>query len=99
MPAELAAHRDVAYPGMMRLQVDATDTARHIFRVREVIPVQAAGRMTLLFPRWLPGTHAPSGRIEQVAGLTIRAGATRLEWARDAVDGFAFHVNVPNATP
>ena len=99
MPAEIAAPRDVAYPGTMRLQVDATDTERHIFRVRQTIPVTGAGRTTLLFPRWLPGTHAPTGRIEQLAGLTVRAGATRLEWTRDAVDGFAFHVTVPNATP
>jgi len=99
MPAEIAAPKDAAYPGTMRLHVDATDTARHIFRIRQTVPVAGAGRMTLLFPRWLPGTHAPTGRIEQLAGLSIRAGATRLEWTRDAVDGFAFHVTVPNATP
>jgi predicted metalloprotease with PDZ domain len=99
MPAAIAAPRDVAYPGTMRLHVDATDTVRHIYRVRQTIPIAAAGPMTLLFPRWLPGTHAPTGRIEQLAGLTIRAGATRLEWTRDAVDGFAFHVTAPNATP
>src|SRR6185503_13141200 len=99
MPAEIAAPKDVAYPGTMRLFVDATDTARHIFRVRQTVPVTGAGRMTLLFPRWLPGTHAPTGRIEQLAGLSVRAGATRLDWTRDSVDGFAFHVTVPNATP
>src|SRR5262245_8741971 len=99
MPAAIAAPRDVAYPGVIRLHVDATDTERHIFRVRQTIPVAAAGPMTLLFPRWLPGTHAPTGRIEQLAGLSIRAGATRLERRRDPVDGFAFHVTVPNATP
>ena len=99
MPTAIAAPRDVAYPGTMRLHVDATDTERHIYRVRQTIPVVAAGPMTLLFPRWLPGTHAPTGRIEQLAGLTIRAGATRLDWTRDALDGFAFHVTVPNASP
>ena len=99
MPAEIAAPKDVAYPGTIRLHVDATDTDRHIYRVRQTIPVPAAGPMTLLFPRWLPGTHAPTGRIEQLAGLTIRAGATRLEWTRDSLDGFAFRVTVPNATP
>src|SRR5688572_18634636 len=99
MPAEIAAPKDVAYPGTMRLHVDATDTERHIYRVRQTIPVAAAGPMTLLFPRWLPGTHAPTGRIEQLAGLSIRAGATRLDWTRDSVDGFAFHITVPNAVP
>jgi predicted metalloprotease with PDZ domain len=99
MSAQIAAPKDVAYPGVIRLQVDATDTERHIYRVRETIPVASAGPMTLLFPRWLPGTHAPTGRIEQLAGLTIRAGNTRLDWSRDGADGFAFHVNVPPGTP
>ncbi len=56
--------RDVAFPGTMRLHVDATDVDQHIFRVRQTIPVPAAGRMTLLMPQWLPGNHAARGQIE-----------------------------------
>ena len=48
MPDEIAAPKDVAYPGTMRLHVDATDTARHIYRVRQTIPVAAAGSMPIL---------------------------------------------------
>lgn len=94
MPPEIAAPRDIAYRGTIRLAVDATDTARHIVKVRETIPV-APGRVTLLFPRWLPGTHAPAGRIDQLAGLVFRANGTRLNWRRDTLDGFAYHVEVP----
>src|SRR5258706_11084196 len=94
MPAEIAAPKDVAYKGTIKLQVDATDIDRHIFRVRETIPAEA-GPITLLYPRWLPGTHAPTGRIEQLAGLSVKAGGNRLEWTRDPVDGFAFHVTAP----
>jgi predicted metalloprotease with PDZ domain len=97
MPAEIATPKDVAYKGAIKLQVDATDVDRHIFRVRETIPAEA-GTVTLLYPRWLPGTHAPTGRVEQLAGLSIKAGGNRLDWKRDPVDGFAFHVNVPNGT-
>ena len=53
----IAAARDVPYPGTIRLEVDATDTARAIFTVRETIPVVGPGPMTLLFPKWLPGAH------------------------------------------
>jgi predicted metalloprotease with PDZ domain len=95
MPAEIAAPKDVAFKGTIKLAIDATDVDRHIFRVRETIPAEA-GALTLLYPRWLPGTHAPTGRIEQMAGLIAKAGSNRLEWTRDPVDGFAFHVNVPN---
>ena len=93
-PPEIAAPKDVPFRGAIRLSVDATDTVRHIFRIHETIPA-TPGPMTLLYPRWLPGTHAPTGRIDQLAGLTIRAGNTRLDWSRDPLDVFAFRVNVP----
>lgn len=95
----IPAARDVAYPGTMRLQVDATDIDQHIFRVRQSIPVAAAGRMTLLMPQWLPGNHAPRGQIEKLAGLVIRAGREELVWKRDAIDMYAFHVDVPAGVP
>jgi len=95
---EITAPKDVPYKGVIRLAVDATDTERHIFRIHETIPVEAAGPMILLYPEWLPGTHAPTGRVEQLAGLTIRANNSRLEWRRDPLDGFAFHVDVPRGS-
>jgi predicted metalloprotease with PDZ domain len=88
--------RDVAYPGRITLDVDATDVMRGIFRVRETIPVARPGRMTLLFPKWVPGNHAPTVRIERLAGLVIGAGGRRLHWTRDGVDMHAFHVDVPS---
>jgi predicted metalloprotease with PDZ domain len=54
--------------------------------------------MTLLFPRWLPGYHAPVGRIDQVAGLIIRANGQRLNWTRDILEGYAFRIDVPRGT-
>ncbi|MSO72681.1 MAG: M61 family peptidase [Rhodospirillaceae bacterium] len=95
MPAEIAAPRDMAYPGSIRLEVDATDTVRHIFNVRETVPVRGGERITLLYPKWLPGNHSPTGRIDALSGLMIKANGTRLEWTRDPVDVFAFHVDVP----
>src|SRR5690606_18523739 len=74
LPQPIPAPRDVAYPGVMRLEVDATDTARRIFRVRQTIPLAAAGRTTLLYPAWLPGNHAPRGPLDKLSGLVIRAG-------------------------
>ena len=97
--AEIAAPKDTPFRGTIALQVDATDTVRHIFRVHETIPVSRAGPLTLLYPRWIPGNHAPTGRIDEVAGLSIRAGNKRLEWSRDPLDVFAFRVNVPVGAP
>ena len=86
---------DTPYPGTIKLVVDATDTDRGIFRVKETIPVAKAGPMALLFPKWLPGAHSPRGEIEKLAGLVIKANGQVLPWTRDPVDVFAFHIDVP----
>lgn len=91
----IPAARDVAYPGTITLDIDATDTERGIFRVRETIPVASAGPMVLLYPKWLPGSHSPTGQIEKLAGLVIKAGGKVVPWTRDPVDVFAFHIDVP----
>jgi predicted metalloprotease with PDZ domain len=90
--------QDAAYPGSIRLMVDATDTDRHIFRIRETIPVRGGSPAVLLYPQWLPGQHSPAGRIESLSGLTISAKGERLAWKRDPSNVFAFHVNVPAGT-
>jgi predicted metalloprotease with PDZ domain len=87
--------RDVPWPGRITLAVDATDVERGIFHVAERIPVARGGRLTLLYPTWVPGNHAPTARIDRLAGLVIRAGGRRVSWTRDAVDMHAFHVDVP----
>ncbi|SEN71610.1 glycyl aminopeptidase. Metallo peptidase. MEROPS family M61 [Sphingomonas gellani] len=88
--------RDTPYSGVIALDVDATDNVRGIFRVRETIPVAAAGPMALLYPKWLPGAHSPRGEIEKVAGLVIRANGRVIPWTRDPVDVYAFHIDVPS---
>ena len=87
--------QDQPYPGVLKVDVDATDTERGIFRVKETIPVAKTGDVALLFPKWLPGNHAPRGEIEKLAGLVVRSGGRVLPWTRDPVDVFAFHVDVP----
>jgi predicted metalloprotease with PDZ domain len=90
------APRDVPYAaGPLQIFVDATDTDRRIFAVSQTLPVDRAGPMTLHYPAWLPGNHAPRGPIEQMAGLTITAAGKPVEWTRDPVDMYAFHLTVP----
>jgi hypothetical protein len=54
--------RDIAYPGQLTIDVDARDTSRGIFRVKQTIPVAQAGRMTLLYPNGCPATTRRAGR-------------------------------------
>ena len=86
--------QDTAYPGTIGLHVDVTDLERHIFNVHETIPVQA-GPVTLLYPEWLPGNHAPRGPIDELGGLVISANGKRLDWVRDPFNIYAFRVQVP----
>ena len=95
LPPPIPAPRDRPYPGTIHLAVDATDTIHAIFRVHETIPAKA-GPLVLLFPRWVPGNHGPTGPIDKFAGLTIRAAGKLLAWHRDTVDVYAFHVVVPS---
>lgn len=96
MPPPIPAPQDIPYPGgTIRLSVDATDPAQGIMRVHEVIPVAKSGPMVLLYPRWLPGNHAPNGPINKFAGLTVQAAGKTVPWRRDAADVYAFHIDVP----
>jgi predicted metalloprotease with PDZ domain len=95
MPPQIEAPVDRPYPGTIRLRVDATDIDRRIVNVHETIPVRGSQPIVLFYPRWLPGHHSPSGRVDMLAGLVIHANSARLEWIRDPVDVFAFHVDVP----
>ncbi len=94
-PPAIPAPQDVTYPGTIKLDVDATDTDRHIFSVHESVPVQKSGDFILLYPAWVPGDHSPTGPLSDVASLVIKAGGETLPWTRDVVDMHAFHITVP----
>jgi len=85
---------DQPYAGTVQLEVDVTNVEQKIFNMHEVIPVKP-GRLTLLYPKWIPGNHSPTGPIALLAGLTLSANQQPLEWKRDTLDMYAFHVVVP----
>ncbi|MGV8959726.1 MAG: peptidase M61 [Stenotrophomonas sp.] len=92
--AALQVQVQAIYPGVIELEVDASDIERRIQRVRERIPV-TAGPLTLWYPQWIPGNHAPTGPINQIAGLVIRGNGAVLPWTRDSADMYAFKLQVP----
>jgi predicted metalloprotease with PDZ domain len=95
-PRPIPPPQDRSYAGTIELFVDATDTDHAILTVREAVPVSGPGPFTLIYPEWLPGFHSPEGQIELLAGLKITAGQDELEWRRDPVNVYAFHVVVPD---
>ena len=78
----------------IQLTVDVTDAPRKVLHARLSIPV-VPGPLTLVYPKWIPGEHGPTGPIDDLAGLAIEANGKPLAWRRDEVNMFAFHVTVP----
>jgi predicted metalloprotease with PDZ domain len=92
VPAIDPEHRP--YAGSVELTVDASDVAHRVVRVSELIhhPEVQQGELILAFPKWLPGTHAPEGPIERIAGLRFTVNGQAVIWQRDPLDVFMFHV-------
>src|SRR5262249_2504731 len=82
-----------ADPRPIEIQVDLTDAPRKLFKAHLVIPAEP-GKLTLYYPKWIPGEHQPSGPIIDLSGLKFRAGGKPIRWTRDDVDLYAFHLTV-----
>lgn len=78
----------------IRLWVDLTDAPRNTYHAQLEIPAKP-GELTLVFPKWIPGNHRPSGPIAALTGIRMEAAGHALGWRRDPVDIYAFHVTVP----
>ena len=82
------------------LDVDATTISRKILYARESFPVPSpsAHIIDLVYPKWIPGDHSPSGPIADLVNLRFSAEGKPLSWTRDPVDMYLFHVPVPAGT-
>jgi predicted metalloprotease with PDZ domain len=78
----------------VKLSVDATDAPRKLFRATETIPAHP-GPLTLYYPEWIPGEHGPTGPVINFSGLKFTAAGKPVQWRRDPVDMYAFHIEVP----
>ncbi|MCE4370981.1 M61 family metallopeptidase [Xanthomonas hortorum] len=92
--AQTAPPQDVPFEGSLKIDVDATDLAHRIFKVRTTMPAKP-GPMTLLYPQWIPGNHSPTGPIDKLAGLVIKVDGKVVPWTRDQFDVYAFKIDVP----
>ena len=83
-----------AQGAQISLTVDATLTPQKIVKTHEIIPAKP-GAMTLYYPKWIPGEHGPDGPIGNVTGLHFTANGKEVQWKRDLLDLFTFHIDVP----
>ena len=78
----------------MTVAVDASEAARNIVHTKLRITVKP-GPLTLIYPKWIPGEHSPTGPINNMVGLKLTADGKPIAWQRDDVEMYAFHCEIP----
>lgn len=81
----------------IQLALDARHAPEKVLHAVIEIPV-TPGPVTLVYPKWIPGEHGPTGPIVDLTGVEFFAGGKRLTWRRDLVEMYAFHLDVPEGT-
>ena len=85
--------RVVAAPHIL-IALDASDARRKILHAQLTIPA-SPGTLTLYYPKWIPGEHAPSGPVVDLAGLKFTGNGQLLRWRRALDDNWTIHVEIP----
>ena len=83
-----------AHAADLNIRLDAREVARKHVHTDLSLAVKP-GPLVLVFPKWIPGEHGPTGPLNTLVGMTIRAGGRDLTWQRDPREMFAISVNVP----
>lgn len=86
---------DKPYFAAIQLTVDLTSLVDHVQHISEHIPVKPGStELVLLYPQWVPGEHSPTGTISRLAGIITKVDGRRVQWTRDPIDMYTFHVPV-----
>lgn len=79
----------------LSLAVDARELPRHLLHADLTIPCRP-GPLRLWYPKWVPGTHAPAGPVQNIGGLRLEtADGLPLAWHRDEVEPYCVLCDVP----
>ncbi len=89
-----AINSNQTYPGTISVEVDASAAMTKLFHSKLSIPVKP-GPMVLLYPKWIPGEHGPTGPVVDLTGLKFIANGQPLAWRRDEIEMYAIHLTVP----
>jgi predicted metalloprotease with PDZ domain len=78
----------------IRIVADLTDHVRGVLHAHIQFPVKA-GALTLGYPEWIPGEHAPTGPLNQIIHLSFHGNGKEIPWRRDLIEIYNFHLDVP----
>ncbi len=80
----------------LRLEVDAREISRQLLHARQEIPAPP-GPLALWYPKWIPGTHAPGGPVQNIAGLRLETPEGQpISWRRDEAEPCRIQCAVPD---
>jgi predicted metalloprotease with PDZ domain len=74
--------------------LDASTAGRGFMTSHLTIPAHP-GAFTIVYPKWIPGEHGPTGPLNDLTGIKMSADGKALDWRRDTIDLYAFHVTLP----
>jgi predicted metalloprotease with PDZ domain len=98
VPVTLRAEASPAPPATeITLHVDLREAPRRLFHAHERLDAKP-GPWTLVYPRWIPGEHGPTGPATDLSGLVIRVDGKPVAWRRDPIELDRFHFEVPPAS-
>jgi predicted metalloprotease with PDZ domain len=89
-----AVHVAFGQGAPIQILADLTDAPRRLYHAEIDLPVRA-GPLALTTAEWIPGHHRPSGPVSEVTGVVFTAGGKTLDWRRDDVDMYEYHVTIP----
>ena len=77
----------------LQITVDATDISRKLLH-STVSLAGGEGGLAVLYPKWIPGHHGPTGPIKNLAGFEVTGdlGGT-ITWERDYAEPYRFVIN------
>jgi len=80
----------------MHIVADLRESHRKIMRSTITLPRVDSGKLVLWYPLFVPGNHAPSGPIQNIAEFRVFDGQGRaIEWNRDPAEPARIIVEVP----
>ena len=75
------------------ITLDAREAPRGLLHASLTYPVDP-GTFTLLYPKWIPGEHGPTGPVRDVVDLHMEAAGRELDWQRDPRDLYIFRTTI-----
>jgi len=78
----------------IEIVADLSEAPRKVYHAEVDLPV-SGGPLTLTTPQWIPGNHRPTGPVSDITGVVFTIDGKPIEWRRDDVNFYEFHVNIP----